>query len=44
MGKDAEENYQIYNLLMTFEDFLTKFKEYIMCHDENKKEGLKKML
>ena len=27
---------------MTFEDFLTKFKEYIMCPDENKKEELKK--
>ena len=42
MGKNAEENYHIYNLLMTFDDFLTKFKEYIICPDENKKAELKK--
>ena len=42
MGKDVEENYQIVNLLMTFDDFLTIFKIYIMCPDENKKIELKK--
>ena len=40
MGKDCEENYQIVNLLMTFDDFLEIFKHYIMCSDESKKNEL----
>ena len=42
MGQNCEENYQIVNLLMTFEDFLAIFKKYIMCPDESKKAELKK--
>ena len=43
LGKDAEENYNIINLLMTFDDFLTVFKNYIMCPEESKKNELKKL-
>ena len=41
MGKNTEENYQIYNLLMTFDDFMKPIFEYMFCQDENKKNELK---
>ena len=42
MGKDAEENYIIYNLLMTFDDFMGPIWGYMFCKDEAKKADLKK--
>ena len=41
MGKDAEENYQIVNLLMTFEDYTIQVYETITCTDEAKKAELR---
>ena len=42
MGKNPEENYQIYNLLTTFDDFNVDFGPYRRCQDESKKPELKK--
>ena len=42
MGKDAEENYQIVNLLMTIEDIYTAAKDFFISQDESKKEEFKK--
>ena len=42
MGKNCEENYEISNLLMTFDDFLEIFKKFVMCNDEIKKKEFKK--
>ena len=42
MGSNAEENYQITNLLMTFDDFMGPIFGYMFCQDESKKEELKK--
>ena len=42
MGKDAEENYQISNLLMTLDDIGKVNKEYKFCTDDSKKADLKK--
>ena len=42
MGKNTEENYQIYNLLMTFDDFMGPIFGYMFCADESKKPELKK--
>ena len=41
LGKDSEENYQIYNLLMTNEDFTKPLYEFYLCKDESKKPELK---
>ena len=41
MGKNTEENYQIYNLLMTFDDFMGPIFGYMFCADESKKADLK---
>ena len=41
MGKDAEENYQITNLLMAFDDFMKPIVEFLFCPDQTKKEELK---
>ena len=41
MGKNPEENYQIYNLLNTFDDFNVQFRPFRMCTDESKKPELK---
>ena len=42
MGKDAEENYQIVNLLMTLDDISKAGRDYFVCTDESKKEELRK--
>ena len=42
MGKNAEENYQITNLLMTFDDFMGPIFGYMFCKDESKKEEMHK--
>ena len=42
MGNNAEENYQITNLLMTFDDFMTPIFGWMFCKDESKKEELYK--
>ncbi len=42
MGKDAEENYQITNLLMAFDDFMGPIWGALFCPDETKKPELKK--
>ena len=42
MGKNSEENYQITNLLMTFNDFMVPCFGYLFCKDESKKEELRK--
>ena len=42
MGKDVEENYQITNVLMAFEDFMKPIGEVRHNQDETKKEELKK--
>ena len=41
MGKNPEENYQIYNLLLTFDDFNVQFRPFRLCEDESKKLELK---
>ena len=41
MGKNPEENYQIYNLLTTFDDFNVQFRPFRLCEDESKKLELK---
>ena len=41
MGKNPEENYQIYNLLNTFDDFNVQFRPFRMYTDESKKPELK---
>ena len=41
MGKNPEENYQIYNLLLTFDDFNIQFRPFRLCEDESKKPELK---
>lgn len=41
MGRNADENYQIFNLLGTFDDFNVQFRPYRMCEDESKKPELK---
>jgi glutathione S-transferase len=41
MGKNADENYQIFNLLGTFDDFNVQFRPYRLCEDESKKPELK---
>ena len=40
MGKNAEENYQITSLLMTFDDFMPPFFAWMFCQDETKKPEL----
>lgn len=40
MGKNSEENYQIINLLMTFDDFMSLVFGVIFCPDEAKKKDL----
>ena len=42
LGKDAEENYQINNLLMTADDISKPLYEVFRCTDESKKPELKK--
>ena len=42
LGKDAEENYQINNLLMTTEDYTKVARDIFMCKDESKLPELKK--
>ena len=42
MGKNAEENYQITNLLMTFDDFMGPIFGYMFCKDESKLEEMHK--
>ena len=42
MGKDAEENYQIVNLLMTLDDFYAVAIDFFHCEDEVKKEEFRK--
>ena len=42
MGKDAEENYQITNLLMAFDDFMGPIWGAFLCPEETKKPELKK--
>ena len=42
LGKDVEENYQINNLLMSFDDFNKPIYEYFRCTDEAKKPELQK--
>ena len=37
LGKDAEENYQVNNLLMTYDDLLKLFIDVTMIKDEQKK-------
>jgi len=41
MGKNPDENYQIFNLLGTFDDFNVQFRPYRLCEDESKKPELK---
>ena len=41
MGRNPEENYQILNLLGTFDDFNVQFRPYRLCEDESKKPELK---
>ena len=41
MGKTPDENYQIFNLLETFDDFNVQFRPYRLCEDESKKPELK---
>ena len=43
LGKDAEENYQINNLLMAAEDYTKVAIALFLCTDESKKPELKKM-
>ena len=43
LGKDAEENYQINNLLMTMDDYGKTVYEFFRCTDESKKPELKKV-
>ena len=42
MGKDPEENYQIVNLLMAFDDIIEPIFSCLFCKDEAKKSELKK--
>ena len=42
MGKDIEENYQIRNVLMAFDDYMTPIWGALFSKDESKKEELKK--
>ena len=42
MGKDPEENYQIRNILMAFEDYMGPIWGALFCPDEAKKAELKK--
>ena len=42
LGKNVEENYQINNLLMTFDDFMGPIFKWFFCPDESKKVELKK--
>ena len=42
MGKDAEENYQIVNLLMTLDDFYKAAMDFFRCKDESKKPEFQK--
>ena len=42
LGKNAEENYQIYNLLMTFDDFMGPIWKFMFCKEEAQKGELKK--
>ena len=42
MGKDPEENYQIRNVLMAFEDYMTPIWQALFNPDESKKAELKK--
>ena len=42
LGKDAEENYQINNLLMAAEDYSKVAMALFLCTDESKKPELKK--
>ena len=44
LGKDSEENYQIYNLLMTHEDLGKPLSEFMSCKDESKKNELKQKI
>ena len=41
MGKNPDENYQIFNLFGTFDDFNVQFRPYRLCEDESKKPELK---
>ena len=41
MGKNPDENYQIFNLLGTFDDFNVQFRPYRLCEDESKRPELK---
>ena len=41
MEKTPEDNYQIYNLLTTFDDFNVQFRPFRLCTDESKKPELK---
>ena len=42
MGNDPEENYQITNVLMAFEDYTAPIRMALYCPDESKKAELKK--
>ena len=42
MGKDAEENYQIRNVLMAFDDYMAPIWAALFCKDEAKKHELQK--
>ena len=42
MGKDAEENYQIRNVLMAFDDYMAPIWAALFCKDEAKKPELQK--
>ena len=44
LGKDSEENYQIYNLLMTHDDLGKPLSEFLSCKDESKKTELKQKI
>ena len=43
MGKNLEENYQITNLLMTFDDFMVPIFGYMFCKDQSKLEEMQKV-
>ena len=43
MGKDAEENYQIRNVLFAFEDYMPPIWQANFNPDESKKAELKKV-
>ena len=44
MGKDLEENYQIRNVLISLDDYMTILWGFLFSKDESKKEELKKLM